>query len=223
MAACGVPFEQLDARRGRARAGRRCALPDGTVALHQARHGDRAGRAVDRDDAAAGRGGRRPAARRAPGDRRCVAAGRRHAWRSRDGRRGRPPAVVPRAGRVVLTADAWTNELLAAPGHLAAADRDPRAGDLLRAGRRRSASAPDRLPVWIWMDDPSFYGFPTYAEGGNGAWSRRPGLRRSGDDGATSRSFDPDPRGARPAVAASPSGCCPASARRRARSPASTR
>jgi sarcosine oxidase len=23
---------------------------------------------------------------------------------------------------------------------------------------------PGRLPVWIWMDDPSFYGFPTYGE-----------------------------------------------------------
>ena len=22
----------------------------------------------------------------------------------------------------------------------------------------------DRLPVWIWMDDPSFYGFPCYGE-----------------------------------------------------------
>ena len=26
--------------------------------------------------------------------------------------------------------------------------------------------APDRFPIWIWMDDPSFYGFPTYGEPG---------------------------------------------------------
>jgi hypothetical protein len=26
--------------------------------------------------------------------------------------------------------------------------------------------APDRFPVWIWMDDPCFYGFPTYGEAG---------------------------------------------------------
>jgi sarcosine oxidase len=24
--------------------------------------------------------------------------------------------------------------------------------------------APGRLPLWIWMDDPSFYGFPCYGE-----------------------------------------------------------
>jgi sarcosine oxidase len=26
--------------------------------------------------------------------------------------------------------------------------------------------APERFPVWIWMDDPSFYGFPTFGEAG---------------------------------------------------------
>ena len=26
--------------------------------------------------------------------------------------------------------------------------------------------APERFPIWIWMDDPSFYGFPTYGEAG---------------------------------------------------------
>ena len=29
-----------------------------------------------------------------------------------------------------------------------------------------AAFAPDRFPIWIWMDDPSFYGFPTYGEAG---------------------------------------------------------
>jgi sarcosine oxidase len=24
--------------------------------------------------------------------------------------------------------------------------------------------APGRLPLWIWMDEPSYYGFPTYGE-----------------------------------------------------------
>ena len=70
-----------------------------------------------------------------------------------------------RAGHVVVAADAWTNELLAPFGrqlpltvtkeqvtYLAASDAD--------------AFAPDRFPVWIWMDDPSFYGFPTYGEAG---------------------------------------------------------
>jgi sarcosine oxidase len=70
-----------------------------------------------------------------------------------------------RAGHVVVAADAWTNELLAPFGrqlpltitkeqvtYIAAPDPD--------------AFAPDRFPVWIWMNDPSFYGFPTYGEAG---------------------------------------------------------
>ena len=69
------------------------------------------------------------------------------------------------AGRVILAADAWTNELLAAfdrrlpltvtkeqVTYFAAADP--------------AAFAPDRFPVWIWMDEPSFYGIPTYGEAG---------------------------------------------------------
>jgi sarcosine oxidase len=67
------------------------------------------------------------------------------------------------AGQVVLAADAWTNELLDGLGARLPltitqeqvtwfAVPDP------------SAFAPDGFPVWIWMDDPSFYGFPTYGE-----------------------------------------------------------
>jgi sarcosine oxidase len=26
------------------------------------------------------------------------------------------------------------------------------------------AFAPERFPVWIWVDDPGFYGFPCYGE-----------------------------------------------------------
>jgi sarcosine oxidase len=70
-----------------------------------------------------------------------------------------------RAAHVVVAADAWTNELLELLGrrlpltitkeqvtYIAAADP--------------AAFGPDRFPVWIWMDDPSFYGFPTYGEAG---------------------------------------------------------
>jgi len=73
--------------------------------------------------------------------------------------------TVHRTGRVVLTADAWTNDLL---GHLGW--RLP-----LTITREQvtyfdcpdpAAFSPDRFPVWIWMDEPSFYGFPTYGEPG---------------------------------------------------------
>jgi sarcosine oxidase len=70
-----------------------------------------------------------------------------------------------RTGRLVIAADAWTNQLLASFGR-----RLP-----LQVTREQvtyfacpdpAAFAPDRFPVWIWMDDPSFYGFPTYGEAG---------------------------------------------------------
>jgi sarcosine oxidase len=49
--------------------------------------------------------------------------------------------------------------------------------------------APERFPIWIWMDDPCFYGFPVFGE---------PGPKAARDAGgrpvtAQSRSFDPDP------------------------------
>ncbi len=73
--------------------------------------------------------------------------------------------TVHRTGRVVLTADAWTNDLLSRLGW-----RLP-----LTITREQvtyfdcpdpAAFAPERFPVWIWMDEPSFYGFPTYGEPG---------------------------------------------------------
>jgi sarcosine oxidase len=69
------------------------------------------------------------------------------------------------AGRVVMTADAWTN------GLLEAFDRRlpltvTKEQVTYFAAPDPVAFAPDRFPVWIWMDEPSFYGFPTYGEAG---------------------------------------------------------
>ncbi len=73
--------------------------------------------------------------------------------------------TVHRAGRVVLATDAWTNQLL---GHLGM--RLPltitREQVTYFASLDPSRFAPDRFPVWIWMDEPSYYGFPTYGEAG---------------------------------------------------------
>jgi sarcosine oxidase len=73
--------------------------------------------------------------------------------------------TVLRAGRVVVTADAWTNEVLAGLGR-----RLPltitREQVTYFACPDPAAFAPDRFPVWIWMDEPAFYGFPTYGEAG---------------------------------------------------------
>jgi sarcosine oxidase len=71
-----------------------------------------------------------------------------------------------RAGRVILATDAWANELLApleVPLPLTVTQEQvswftPRADP--------SLFAPDRFPTWIWMDEPSFYGFPTHGHPG---------------------------------------------------------
>ena len=96
-----------------------------------------------------------------------------------------------RARRVVLTVDAWTNDLLA---HLGTSLplTVTREQATYFAPADPSAYGPDRVPVWIWMDDPSFYGFPTYGEGGNGALVKAAqdcgGAVTTGD----ARSFDVD-------------------------------
>ena len=90
-------------------------------------------------------------------------------------------------GAVVLAADAWTNELLARLGRSLP----------LKVTREQvswytvadpAAFVPERFPVWIWLDQPSFYGFPTY---------RGPGPKVGEDIGgrpttAEGRTFDPD-------------------------------
>ena len=70
-----------------------------------------------------------------------------------------------RAGRVVIAADAWTNELLA-PFDRRLPLTVTKEQVTYFAAPDPAAFAPDRFPVWIWMDDPSFYGFPTYGEAG---------------------------------------------------------
>lgn len=69
------------------------------------------------------------------------------------------------AGAVVLAADAWTNELLAPLGHelpLAVT----REQVTWFAATDPGAFAPERSPVWIWLDQPSFYGLPAYRSAG---------------------------------------------------------
>ena len=70
-----------------------------------------------------------------------------------------------RTGRLILAADAWTNGLLAAFGRKLPL-QVTREQVTYFACPDPAAFAPDRVPVWIWMDDPSFYGFPTYGEAG---------------------------------------------------------
>jgi sarcosine oxidase len=75
------------------------------------------------------------------------------------------PEATYRTGRVVLAADAWTNDLLAPFGRRLPLTITKEQVTYFRCPDP-SAFAPDRFPVWIWMDEPSFYGFPTYGEAG---------------------------------------------------------
>jgi sarcosine oxidase len=52
---------------------------------------------------------------------------------------------------------------------------------------------PDRFPVWIWMDDPCYYGFPVFGEAGPKAAQDAGGKPVTAD----TRSFEPDPDNAR--------------------------
>ncbi|MEZ5331061.1 MAG: N-methyl-L-tryptophan oxidase [Thermoanaerobaculia bacterium] len=92
------------------------------------------------------------------------------------------------ARAVVVAAGAWSNRIL-----------EPLGRPLPLTVTREQVTyfgtphldelAPDRFPIWIWMDEPSFYGFPVYGE---------PGVKVAQDVGgrettAEERDFEPDP------------------------------
>jgi sarcosine oxidase len=63
-----------------------------------------------------------------------------------------------RAERLILTADAWTNELLEQmwrPINLTVTQEQV----TYYASPDLEAFSPERFPIWIWMGVPSFYGF----------------------------------------------------------------
>jgi sarcosine oxidase len=93
-----------------------------------------------------------------------------------------------RAGRVLLCADAWTGDLLAQLGVELPLVVTQEQFSYFRPADA-AAFAVGRFPVWIWMDDPSFYGFPVWPD---------TALKAAQDVGgtqvtATTRGFDPDP------------------------------
>jgi sarcosine oxidase len=90
-------------------------------------------------------------------------------------------------GAIVLAADAWTNDLLAQLDHRVPLSVTREQVTWYEASDPE-AFAPERFPIWIWLDLPSFYGFPTF---------RGPGPKLGQDIGgrqttARTRSFDPD-------------------------------
>jgi sarcosine oxidase len=93
-----------------------------------------------------------------------------------------------RVERVVVCADAWTNRLLAPLG--LEIPLTVTREQVTYFPCRDADLQPGRFPVWIWMDDPSFYGFPVYG--------RLDAVKASEDCGGPevdpdTRSFEPDP------------------------------
>ncbi len=70
---------------------------------------------------------------------------------------------VVRCERLVVCADAWTNDVLAGLGVQVPLEVTLEQVTYFRP-ERPDDFAPGRLPLWIWMDDPSYYGFPCFGE-----------------------------------------------------------
>lgn len=91
------------------------------------------------------------------------------------------------AGAVALCADAWTNDLLGPLG-------EPLPLTVTREQvtwfepEDAAAFAPERFPIWIWLDQPSFYGFPAHAGRGPKVGQDVGGRATT----ATTRTFDLD-------------------------------
>ncbi len=93
-----------------------------------------------------------------------------------------------RAGCAVLAVDAWTADLIA-PLDATVPLTVLQEQVSYYAVSEPAAFAIGAVPVWIWMDEPSFYGFPQFG---------RPGVKMAEDCGGRpvtgdDRSFEPDP------------------------------
>jgi sarcosine oxidase len=92
-----------------------------------------------------------------------------------------------RCRRLVIAAGAWSNGALTHFGmHLPL--RVTKEQVTYFATPHQAEFQPDRFPIWIWMDDPCFYGFPIFGEAGTKAGQDAGGQEVS----AESRGFEPD-------------------------------
>lgn len=92
-----------------------------------------------------------------------------------------------RCEKLILTAGAWSNQLLAHFGIRLPLTVTQEQLTYF-ATPHLDEFAPERFPIWIWMDEPCFYGFPVYGE---------PGVKGAQDVGGRevtveTRTFEPD-------------------------------
>jgi sarcosine oxidase len=91
---------------------------------------------------------------------------------------------------LVVCADAWTNDVLAMLGVSPLPLTITKEQVVYLEPTRADLFHPDRFPLWIWMDDPSFYGFPAFGEPAPKVAQDVGGPRLSHPD---RRGDDPDP------------------------------
>jgi sarcosine oxidase len=99
----------------------------------------------------------------------------------------RTAGATYRCRRLVIAAGAWSNRALAPVG-LELPLRVTKEQVTYFASPNLADFHPDRFPVWIWMDDPCFYGFPAFGEPGTKAGQDAGGQETTADD----RTFEPD-------------------------------
>jgi len=153
MSALGVPFEELDAAEIMRRFPQ-FQVEDGTVGIYQAQSGlAPAGRCIQAHLRLARQYGailldNTPVTTIAP---------------LTDGIEVTTPKGTYRCRRLIVAADAWTNEVLRPLGI-----RLPLTWTQEQvtyyASPRLHDFHPDRFPIWIWQDNPCFYGIPIHGE-----------------------------------------------------------
>jgi sarcosine oxidase len=92
-----------------------------------------------------------------------------------------------RCRRLVIAAGAWSNQVLRSFGTQLPLTVTQEQVTYF-ATPRLADFQPDRFPIWIWMDDPCFYGFPAFGEAGIKAGQDAGGQEVTADR----RSFEPD-------------------------------
>jgi sarcosine oxidase len=96
--------------------------------------------------------------------------------------------VSYRCRRLIIAAGAWSNRPLAAlETQLPLTVTQEQVTYF--ATPHVAAFHPERFPIWIWMDDPCFYGFPAFGEAGPKAGQDAGGKEVT----AETRTFEPDP------------------------------
>jgi sarcosine oxidase len=91
------------------------------------------------------------------------------------------------AGRLIIAAGPWTNAALAHFGmHLPLAVT--REQVIYYKASRLEDFAPERFPVWIWLDEPCYYGFPAFGEAAVKVAQDFGGYETTAD----ARTFEPD-------------------------------